>query len=614
MPTAEQRLQKRKTKRLERRAVKLHSSVCVGHSMALPEPPDFGIPKFTPEEQAANPGKALTRLIKDVLRVGRWKEGFDAQGRPIFGDYDEPKLTTILNNAVAMIASGHAINVGKSHGDEQLIIPPDELIAPVDAVKLSNGVLWVSMYVTPAQADYLSNPARKVSAGLYSDYPSGDAKIYAGPTMLHVAVTDRPVVTGQGPFIALSNYVAFGTWDENKHKRDGGKFASKGGGSAAEKRSSARKAGAVAGAGVAASDPTVSKGAKNVAKKAFGSGSKLVKRFGKAAKKAGGAVAKKAGEAAGQAAKAGVQAGAKAGQAALKTAGEQAKNLGQRVAKSGQKAIRSGVRAGLKAAKSKGVRSSVKVGAARTLKVAGRILRTVKKFSNEIMPRAIALANTLEGGSGTMDILALIAAINAILAKLGVQGLPDNTDETNLIPRLEGVAMVIGGLMSEEETEPPEGTEGAAPAGGAAAADQVAAAVQGGQPVAMSNLLAEVDKRIGAANRPLLDGLAALTAAINGKSKAEGEDKKGRYMAFKNSLGKAGISAAVLDSKDKIGEAMDWDLNVLEGLHPTIRMNNLVSGAAATVDNPADKSDVLTESDLEARLKAKGIDSKFIPK
>ena len=146
----------------------------------------------------------MTRVIKDVLRVGRWKVGFDESGQAVFWNVTPQVLGALEVTTKARLTSGDAINYGKTHGDDELIVPPDELIAPLDDVMVKDGVLWASSYVTPTQADYLANPARKVSVGVLEDYTAGDGQRYP-LALAHVAVTDRPVVTGQGKFLALAN-------------------------------------------------------------------------------------------------------------------------------------------------------------------------------------------------------------------------------------------------------------------------------------------------------------------------------------------------------------------------------------------------------------------------
>lgn len=635
MPTAEQRMQKRRAKREERKAIKLHSGISVGHSMPVPIPPDFGPAKFTKEEQEANPHLPMTRVIKDVLRVGQWKEGFDENRQPILGDYTPQEMQRIYNNARLMMAAGHAINYGKSHGDDQLIIPTDELIAPIDDIRLDNGILWTSTYVTPEQMIYLSNPARKVSAGLCRNYIAGNGTRYDGRTMLHVAVTDRPVVDQQGPFIvALSNYVALGTWDEAKHKRDKGKFAPKAGGaSTPSKAKKAKKTAAVAGAGLVAgakvgvAEKAVGTGAKYAGKGIVKAGSKVATPIVKRAGKAIGAGASRAGKAGANLARAGgraiARAGIKAAGAGSRAAGNlvvgaarrsvrKGRKLAKRVAKTGVKGLASAAKTAVKVAKSDTVRKGIKAGGKRGLQVAGRLARTlaksparkfVLKFNNVTMLSAIALANTLGGSSMDPTIL---AAINMLLEKLGVDAIPDGTPPEAIGPMLQGIAMGLGMAAEEENTE--EETPGAIPG--------VTQPTPGTDPtVAMSNLLTAVDKKISDSQKPLLDAITSLTAAVAGKQAVEVDDKKAKWITFRNALGKAGVPEAVLAAKDKLGEKNEWNTEILEGLSPTINMSNLVSAGGATeeVPNVQVPGAPLTEEQIKARILAKGGKVENIP-
>jgi hypothetical protein len=441
----------------------------------------------------------MTRRIKDFLSLGEWKEGFDDQGRPIFGKYDEAELKIILNNAIAMMAAGDPINLGKSHGDEQMIIPTDELISPVDEIKLHNGVLWFSTYVTPKQAEYLDNPAIKVSAGMFPDYTAGNKAFYKGRTLLHIAATDRPVVGKQGRFLALSNYVS----------------------------------------PVKAAAPVTSPAPTPAAAKPVVPGTVP-----------------------GQ-----VKPAAKPVLRQINRPGSIADRVRQRIAK-----------------------------------IPGRNIR----FGNDVLPRAIAMASTL--GGGKMDFAALLAVINAIFKALGLGQLPDTTTEENIVPRLEGLAMALGGEVTTDEPpaggdDPPKTDAGAVAAGA-------------GAPAMMTNILRNVDARITQANKPILAALEKLTTIATAKAGEVVLDAKAKYILFRNALAKHGVIEADLAKKDKIAEKCDWDPDVLEGMVPTIKMSNLVSAAGATVEPPIEKNEpsgALTREQLEARVKARGGNVANIP-
>lgn len=559
MPTAQQQRQKRELKRRERRAIKLHStSLAVGHSAPLPEPPDFGLPRFTAAEQAANPGKPMTRRVKDFLRVGEWKEGFGPDGKPIFGRYDEAELKIILNNALAMMAAGDPINLGKSHGDDQMIIPTDELISPIDQVKLHNGVLWFSTYVTPAQAEYLDNPAIKVSAGMFPDYTAGNGTVYKGRTLLHVAATDRPVVGGQGPFIALANYVAVG---QKPQQSMGQKIA--------EITGTKLYTSPMLEDGLhhhfEATDP---KAAAEAAAKALGNGAEIGNENG------------------------------------LWTVD---------IEIDGQDHMFHFLPVLPKPA-TLNMPVSEQVSNKSVHPVTERIRKRISDFQGRrtlrlanVLP--VLLASTLQG-SGNMDIAALVAAINSLLEAFGLGQLPDGTDETNIVPRLEGIALAVGGSVDDT----PAGDTNPNDAGDPGAA--AAAAGGGGAPAMMSNLLRQVDARIAQANKPLTEAMTKLTAALTAKTGEEAETAEAKFMKFYNALGAKGVTEATLAPKLAIAKKVGWDCAILEGLHPEIKLSNLVSAAGATVEPPKEEtpSGMLTDEQVAARIKSRGGKVENMPK
>lgn len=168
-----------------------------------PSAPDFG-PPSPPDANRS------VRLVKDVLKVGNWKTGYDDAGRPEMWTVTPAVLANIARDFDTMKANGVGSNLGKTHGDENLLIHPDDLIAPIEAVKVAGDTLWIASYVTPEQAKYLENPAMKVSVGVVPNWQDGRGKTYS-MALVHVAVTDRPVVAGQGPFLALADTATGGS-------------------------------------------------------------------------------------------------------------------------------------------------------------------------------------------------------------------------------------------------------------------------------------------------------------------------------------------------------------------------------------------------------------------
>jgi hypothetical protein len=189
--------------------------VPVGHNAPLPTAPSgFGSPKFSADEQAANPDRPMTRLVKDVLRTGKWAIDIDSKsGKPLFWAVDAGTLTNLAANFQLATSRGAAINLTLSHGNPKNgLVPTDELVAPIDATVVEGGTLWVAVYVTPEQAKFLQNPAMKVSVGVWDGWVDGHGNQY-DQALIHVAVTDHPVIPGQGPFLKLANSQKGGTMD-----------------------------------------------------------------------------------------------------------------------------------------------------------------------------------------------------------------------------------------------------------------------------------------------------------------------------------------------------------------------------------------------------------------
>lgn len=178
----------------------------LGHDAAPPEAPKgFSPPRFTAEDQKSNPSARMTRVVKDVLSVGKRKAGFDEEGKPFFWDVTPQDLQLIALSFSNAQENGVAFNLTKSHGDPRTcMVPTSDIISAIDEVIVENGVLWMSSYVTPAEALWLQNPAMKVSPGIKPDFMDGEGHVY--PLQLyHVAVVDQPVVPRQGAFLALAN-------------------------------------------------------------------------------------------------------------------------------------------------------------------------------------------------------------------------------------------------------------------------------------------------------------------------------------------------------------------------------------------------------------------------
>lgn len=222
-----------------------------------------------------------------------------------------------------------------------------------------------------------------------------------------------------------------------------------------------------------------------------------------------------------------------------------------------------------------------------------------------------------------MDLAALIEAINKLLAAIGVDPLPETANEANLVPLLEGVALAIGQVGHE-----PDGDENLADndeddlGADDGSADATGANVGGGVApgVKMSNMLRGfINEAIEAHVAPLTAQMTALSAKAGVEIQSAEDVAKGQYMTFRNALAKGGVTEATLLGKDALAMRLGWDPALLEGLSPSITMANVSRGAAGI--NPAEPvTDVETSDEkpsndeVAARLKARGIDPKFMPK
>ena len=164
------------------------------------DPPDFG--PVNPPRESVEAGHT-ERVVKDILHVGRHKIGYGADGSEVFWDVTPDTLNTILADFQKSKQLNVVGNLGKTHGDDNLLIHPDDLIAPIDDLRVHNGALWMASYVRPEDVDYLKNPARKVSPAFLPNHLRAGYRF--ANYLTHVAVTDRPVQGNQAPFMALAD-------------------------------------------------------------------------------------------------------------------------------------------------------------------------------------------------------------------------------------------------------------------------------------------------------------------------------------------------------------------------------------------------------------------------
>jgi hypothetical protein len=217
-----------------------------------------------------------------------------------------------------------------------------------------------------------------------------------------------------------------------------------------------------------------------------------------------------------------------------------------------------------------------------------------------------------------MDLQALIEAINKLLAAIGVDPLPETANEENLVPLLEGVALAIGQVGNHDEPDGDEGADNDQQDLGLE--DGSTDATGGNTSVKMSNMLRGIiNDAIAEHVSPLAQQMSLLSAKVGVEVESAEETEKANYMLFRNALAKSGVSEATLLGKDALAMQIGWKPALLEGLSPTITMQNVSRGGAGIVP-PAHVSDVdpagdkPSDKEIEERLKARGVDPKFMPK
>ncbi len=146
------------------------------------------------------PGRV--RLVKDIMRVGRWNVALTNSGQPVMQDFTPARLQQLVNrfNEHKRAGIGHPICF--DHG-EHCDTSERDSVADVDELWTDGTTLWMSTYVTPAQKAVLTEKIRRVSLGAVHDWIDGTGKLWAGYSILHVALVVHPVVSPQHPFLEL---------------------------------------------------------------------------------------------------------------------------------------------------------------------------------------------------------------------------------------------------------------------------------------------------------------------------------------------------------------------------------------------------------------------------
>lgn len=150
--------------------------------------------------QRLQDGPRSVRIVKDVLRVGHWRTGEESAGASEFWNVTPAVLADLTRNFDLARSRGFRPTLQVTHNPQS----DDDLLAYVDEMKVLGDRLFVAALVTPAQAKYLRSPVMKVSVRADRDWQDPKGHRYSVITT-HVAVTDRPCVSGQESFRALSS-------------------------------------------------------------------------------------------------------------------------------------------------------------------------------------------------------------------------------------------------------------------------------------------------------------------------------------------------------------------------------------------------------------------------
>jgi len=165
----------------------------------------FGDPRYDEEHQLSNPDKQMTRVCKDVLRVGRWKVGYTDSGDPVFWEVTPQVLNELELNFAKQKKKGIEHPLCWGHVEQgKADIDSREVLSQIDEVKVIDDTLWISTYVNPVQSTTLQNTKRQVSIGSLSEYEDGAGETFPGWSLIHVAVVEHPVVHAQNGFVQLS--------------------------------------------------------------------------------------------------------------------------------------------------------------------------------------------------------------------------------------------------------------------------------------------------------------------------------------------------------------------------------------------------------------------------
>lgn len=136
------------------------------------------------------------RLVKDICSIGLWHP---AGHKP--WSVTHQTLIDLAHNFTRMIRNGNRVNMVWGHGDSgQIGVDARSIISPIDQVFVHGDSLYATTYVVPGSIDL----SHQVSIRALQNHHDGAGNVYPW-ALLHVALVDHPIVTGQQPFLDMAN-------------------------------------------------------------------------------------------------------------------------------------------------------------------------------------------------------------------------------------------------------------------------------------------------------------------------------------------------------------------------------------------------------------------------
>lgn len=160
-------------------------------------------PKRLPTLAAAQKKPGYVRVVKDILRTGRWHIGYENDGSKIYWTVTPETLTALEKRFREHRDLGIRHPLCWGHGDPfTKIVDARDCIADIDQVLVAGNTLWGTFYVPEAQAKDLQTKPRHVSVRVWPKWTDGRGRDW-DMSLLHVAVVDHAVMDGQGPFVEM---------------------------------------------------------------------------------------------------------------------------------------------------------------------------------------------------------------------------------------------------------------------------------------------------------------------------------------------------------------------------------------------------------------------------